>query len=413
MMPGEGRARAAHDGRETRWGRRFTAVAALVATACGGGGDGATADAGVRTTVDSTGGVHRTTNAGAPPAWSLEPLLTVANADGEEFGRVTGMAGDWAGNVYVADAMAKRVYRIGPDGALLATLGGEGAGPGEFRALKGLAFVGGRVASLDAGNARITLLAPDGAGEPQSVRWQALSGDVAIVQTAPGEAYAPLALFDEGTGASRRVYLRLIGAGTPDTLEPVAAAPRGASRAVTCEGNGGIHFFAVRYDTGEMLTPAPGGRVLAGNTGRYRLAFLSPGGDTARVFAREIAPAPVSDAEWAEIEREWSEFQERTKGTRCDRTGIERPASKPAFASAFFDDMHRVWVEAWDSAGFRFDVFDSTGVLVGTLPAPARDRSVRPYVRTGKLFYVGLDSLDVQAVHVARIVEDETTAPTP
>jgi hypothetical protein len=118
----------------------------------------------------------------------------------------------------------------------------------------------------------------------------------------------------------------------------------------------------------------------------------------------------VSDAEWAEVEVEWAEFQERTRGTRCNESGITRPATKPAFATAFFDDRGRLWVEAWEMSGFRFDVFDTTGALVGSMPAPARDRAVRPYIRTGRLYYVALDSLDVPAVHVARIVEDAATA---
>jgi len=71
-------------------------------------------------------------------------------------------------------------------------------------------------------------------------------------------------------------------------------------------------------------------------------------------------------------------------------------------------------VEAYDCTGFRFDVFDSTGALVGELPAPARDRSVTPAVLGGRLHYVALDSLDVQTLRVARVVEprgDATPVP--
>lgn len=397
-----------------RWSRSTVATAGfalgalLGAVACSGGDDETAANGGVRVTVDSTGGVYRTTNSGTPPAWRLEPLLTVERAGSEEFGAITGVMGDWGGNVYVADAHARRIYRFDDDGALIATLGGEGAGPGEFRAMQGLAFVGGKLAALDAGNARISLLPPDGQGEAQSVRWQALTGDVTLEQTAPGEAYAPISIAQPGERVSRRrLYLRLIGAGNPDTLAPVEALWPSVPGAIVCErpAEGSLRFFGARYAARGLLALAPGQRVLVGHSDRYHLALVSPAGDTLRVIARDVAPAAITDAEWAVVEREWTEFQANTRGDRCNESGITRPAAKPAFASAFFDDVGRLWVEAWETEGFRFDVFDSTGVLVGSMPAPARDRAVRPYVRAGRLLYVTLDSLDVPAVRVARIVE--------
>jgi hypothetical protein len=273
--------------------------------------------------------------------------------------------------------------------------------------MQGLAFVGGKLASLDAGNARIGLVAPDGEGAPEAVRWQGYTGDVTLEQTAPGEAYAPFFMRGTDGGASRRGFLRLINAGTPDTLAPVEALKPAPPRSTTCETpDGSLHFFSVRYAPRGFLAPAPGRRLVAGHTAHYRLAYVAPSGDTLRVIGRDLPPAPVSDAEWAEVEEQWSEFRERTRGGRCDEASVERPAAKPAFASAFHDDRGRLWVEAWDTAGFRFDVYDSTGVLVGELPAPAdRDRSVRPYVRTGRIVYVAKDSLDVQSVRVANIVE--------
>ncbi|HEY0971041.1 MAG TPA: efflux RND transporter permease subunit [Gemmatimonadales bacterium] len=389
------------------------AGAALVASACTSSGDtNASADDAVRTTVDSAGGVVHVTNTGTPPRWSLEPLLTIERAGDEELGRVTGVAADWAGYTYVADAIARRIHRITPEGELLVSVGREGAGPGEFRSMDGLAFVGGKLASLDAGNGRIGLVAPDGEGAPESVRWQAFTGDVTLEQTAPGEAYAPLFVRGTGDAPGRRLFLRLINAGTPDTLAPVEALKPAAPRSTTCEtSDGALHFFSVRYSPRGFLAPAPGQRLVAGDGAHYRLAYVAPSGDTLKVVARDVAPVPVSDAEWAEVESDWTEFRERTRGGRCDDASITRPAAKPAFASAFHDDRGRLWVEAWDTAGFRFDVFDTTGALVGELPAPPeRDRSVRPYVRTGRLVYVAKDSMDVQSVRVATIAERDPAA---
>jgi len=74
----------------------------------------------------------------------------------------TGLAADGNG-VYVADPSAGRVLRFDRAGQLVFAEGRPGGGPGEFRSLRdvevddrGLAWV------LDRGNARITILGPDG-----------------------------------------------------------------------------------------------------------------------------------------------------------------------------------------------------------------------------------------------------------
>ena len=370
---------------------------------------------GARTTVDTIAGVPHVANAGTPATWRLEPLLDVAEAGGEPFGRLTGVTGTAAGDVYAADALARRIYHFAPDGRFVAALGREGGGPGEFRSMRSLAWVGPHLATLDAGNGRVTLVGTDGAPGPD-VRWLALTGTgFGLEQTAPGEAYAPLPVFSpERRSTSTQVYLRLTAAGVADTLAGRRIAAEGRATGVVCEGERGIHFFSVPDSPRPYAGRAPGRRTVLGETGHYRLAVVGPAGDTVRVVTRDGANPPFTDAEWAATREDWAEFQERVRGTRCDPADITRPASKPAFAEIFFDDRARMWVEAYDRAGFRFDVFDSTGALVGELPAPARDRSVTPAVLGGRLHYVALDSLDVQTLRVARVVEprgDATPVP--
>ena len=359
------------------------------------------------TRVDTVAGVPNVVSVGEPPAWRLEELVALGEAEGEPFGRVTGVTGTAEGELFVADAIAKRIYRFAPDGRFVAALGREGGGPGEFRSMRSLAWTGPWLATLDAGNGRVTRVGVDGApAEP--VRWLALTGSgFGLEQTSADEAYAPVPVYAAGSrSTSTRVYLRITGDGVADTLRGAAIPQPAAGGAVVCEGAGGIHFFAVPDAPRHYQTRAPGRRQVVGHSGGYRLALLDERGDTVRVVRRELANPPFGDAEWAEVQREWGEFQERTRGTRCDPSGIERPASKPAFAAAFFDDVGRMWVEAYDTAGFRFDVFDSTGALVAQLPAPPRDRSVDPAIRAGRLHYVAQDSLEVQTVRVARIVEE-------
>lgn len=380
---------------------------ALGAVACTGGDDIATN--GLVVSIDTVGGVPHVLNSGTSERWSLDSTVNIADAGGEPFGRITGVVGDWKGGLYVADAIALRVYRFAPDGSYLGSLGGKGSGPGEFRSMEGLAWVAGKLASLDAGNGRVTLLAADGEDPPLSVKWQALTGALTLEQTRPGEAYAPIAVPSAEPGRMDTKYLRLIGTGVPDTL-PDYRAPLSRAAAVSCVSPGQIAGFSIPFAPRPYAARAPGNGTVVGSTGSYRLALLDAAGDTVRVTARDEQPVPVSDAEWADAQARWANFQEQNRGADCDVSGITRPASMPAFRGTLFDDRGRLWVEAVAVGGYRLDVFDSTGVLVAELPAPPRDPSVPMSVRTGRLFWTSADSLGVQTVHSARVVEQATAS---
>ena len=60
------------------------------------------------------------------------------------------------GTLAVADAGNHRVALFSPGGEALASLGGEGEGPGEFLLLSGLASIGDTLIAYDGRQSRIT-----------------------------------------------------------------------------------------------------------------------------------------------------------------------------------------------------------------------------------------------------------------
>lgn len=378
-------------------------VAATAIAACSGSGEGGDDALALRVTVDSAGGFRRVRNAGVPARWRLDSAIAVSEADGRPFGRIAGVVGDWRGGIYVADADARVIHRFDARGSYLGSVGGEGAGAGQFRQMAGLAWVGGRLASLDAGSGRITLLPADGEGDAASIGWAAPDGEVRLEQTRPGEAYAPVAVRDGGGGAGV-AHIRLLGAGTPDTLR-VRSRQAGGNAVVTCRLASGTVTFDIPFAPRPFAARAPDMRSVTGHTGSYRLAVLDARGDTLQVMERELPAVPVGDEDWAGAQEQWTLFQEEHAGASCDASVFQRPVAKPAFRDVYWGDGGRLWVEAAAPVGFRFDVFDSTGVLVGELPAPDRDPTVPVAIRSGWFYWSSTGSGGVRTVHAARLVE--------
>ena len=96
-----------------------------------------------------------------------EPLLTLGTrgtpSDDQPFNRPTNVAVAPNGDVYVSDGYGNaRVHHFRADGRLIASWGGPGGGPGEFRIPHGIAVVGDRVLVADRENDRIQVFDLEG-----------------------------------------------------------------------------------------------------------------------------------------------------------------------------------------------------------------------------------------------------------
>ena len=89
--------------------------------------------------------------------FGLEDVLTVGDPDA--FGQIADLVVDAGGNIYVLDGYNKKVLRFAGSGDLLATAGGEGGGPGEFRFPSAIAiFQDTTLFVLDPGNMRMSAI---------------------------------------------------------------------------------------------------------------------------------------------------------------------------------------------------------------------------------------------------------------
>ena len=370
-------------------------AAALLFTACAPKAEHATS----AFQVDTIGGVVHARNTGPAPTLDADrhTWSPAAAASAPPLGAVWSLVADPAGNVYLADESNARIVVFDSAGRFRRVLGRRGHGPGEFEDLASLAWAGDTIAALDWRNGRVMFLGTDGSWRG-SVPAQPISGPEIRLRRAGGTFYQPGYRPAPGGHGIERLLIGYHGAGLRDTL--VLPDMRIEGNAVECSANGGIAGFSVPFAPTSIVTVSPDGDVVAARSDDYRIAFLRPNGDTARVVARDVAPVPVTDSEWAAGTAEFREFRRKYPNANCQPAEMTRPGAKAPLRSISFDPHGQMWVERWTVDGVAFDLFAQSGRLVGEVSAPLRDEMVPPYVRGGKVYLAVPDSTGEDGVTV-------------
>ena len=385
------------------------ALSSILATACVPDPPASPGD--LVTTFDTIGGVVHVANTGiAPPARlnlvvSIGPKTLAQTESPDEFGWVSSVALGPDQAVYVADAMNDEIRVFGLDGVHRRTFGREGEGPGEFGYLHSLAWAGDRLLALDGHLGRVTEFSADGQVLGQRRTEGGLSGAPAGIRLHPvgfDETYQ----FAYGIRGVR--YVGHNGRGlTADTLHQMEGPPR-RSPVIICEHEGGTGIFYVPFAPGHAQTPGPGAVMYGAMTDVYRISVLAGESDTLRVIERTLPPEPVLDAEWEAGNEEFREFRAQRRSASCEPSGPFRPETKPFIGGMYVAPDGKLWIRVIRTAGDRWEVFDTDGRLLGSVPAPvARDAlkdRVVPWFGADRLVTIRQDSLDLDHVEVWRFV---------
>lgn len=314
-------------------------VLGLSATLAGGcATDAPSAASGDLTTAfDTIAGVVRVTNAGAPPEWRLTRVVSIGPGSvteeeaPDEFGRVSAVALGPDGTVFVADIANSEIRVFGPDGSHLRTFGRDGEGPGEFRSIYSVAWVGDRLLTYDPSLGRIGEFS--GAGEWLGQRRTAgsVSGSPAFMRFFP---VGPDEAFRVALGG-RFIWVGIDSRGdTGDTVPWLSARGDlpGMVETVVCEGGGVSGFYPHAAAAKHVQHPASGGVMYSAWGYFYRVAVTGGDGDTLRVIERTLPTEPVSDERWAAGSAEFEEAKERFQFS--SRTPTATPAATPGRTAA-------------------------------------------------------------------------------
>ena len=395
--------------------RPFVTVLALVAAtlfaACNPDIDtrtGTPATDVVTTTIDTIAGVIRVANTGTPPDWLLTQVTSIGpkslseTRSPDEFGGVYDVALGPDQSVIVADDMNYEIRVFGLDGAHRLTFGRSGEGPGEFGHLNSVAWLGDRLLALDTELGRISEFSAEGqflgqrrirgrlSGGPGWVRFYPVGADEAYYVTIPLSSTS--GRWWEFVGVDSRGE-------TGDTLLQLEG-PNVAT--INCEHGDGISFAEIPFGAKLVQRPGPSGVMYSAMTEAYRIALTSANDDTVRVIERSLPPEPVSDEEWAAGNSDYRALRDKYPLMRCDPVRPPRPDAKPFIEQIDIANDGKLWVEVIREAGNRWEIFDTDGRLLASLPAPARGH-LPPAIGTDHVLTVRKGDFDLDYVDVWRI----------
>ena len=371
--------------------------------------------------------------------WRLEdqPLLTIGSLDGPEaigtvgqfFPPAPGLALLDDGGIALADGQADEIRIYDASGTRIATAGRSGDGPGEFRGLRAIERFGGD--SLLAWDSRagfyvgrLSVFTSTGV----FVRTVPLPPGVAVGSVAGvlrnGTALVELqsAELDEweppGVGEFRmpRLYQRI--ATTGELLGEFGPVP---GREMIATGR--MQTSLVYY--GRDTHVAVGDRfIYTGDSGRFEIAVHDPEtGTVLRRVSRPYDPVPVT-AEEVSSRRERQRrsrvradsasarinpaLQQRLRAMQPDVDEIPARDTYNVFNRILEDGEENLWVRHQVSASDSvrtWSVFGPTGSWLGEVNIPI-GLTVEAIGRE-EILVVGRDDLDVQYVHLYRLVKYE------
>jgi hypothetical protein len=354
----------------------------------------------------------------------LEPEVEIGVLDGDEpymFGRISSLAVDRDGSIYVMDQQARELRVFGPDGIHRGTWGRDGGGPGEFGGPDGGLTVlsDGRVVVRDPGNARLQVFGADGSTLEE---WPVIPGGFSTS--------SPMWL----TGDDTLLTLVLMNLGAPiedwrsglqrvssdgeilDTLEVPESDYEPAFLEASTENN--VSRSTVPFWPGEHWSWHPDGYFVHGIAREYVFTLLRPEGP---LRVERVVELPSVTAGEAREERARRTANLRRTDPNWRWNGPDIPDRKPPYDEIYTGLDGRIWVyrqgpgvevddpdhdpsdpdaveDRWRDTPL-FDVFESDGTFLGTAEAPLNfSRYPNPVFRGDRVWATTRDELGVQRV---------------
>ncbi len=318
----------------------------------------------------------------AVPRWRGSIDLTLggdATSSGADFARVTGIAVDPAGRIFVADGEDQQIRVFSATGTALPSIGRKGSGPMEFKRLAAIAFgPDGKLWTRDEGNARLALL--DVAKAPPTLsrvipmkqftggsRWP-------ITFEREGQVIDESIWFDKTVDAFRPLRLRISNTGDVlrvDTLVVPPGAFAGEHNATKVQKDAAgtvIGMSSRRYAQPHgpkwLRAYGPNGMRADAVGSSYAVRIYDGNGRLVRTIAREVPPVPLSARE------------RKLADSTIDAIKVDVPfgvpSAKAPIIGILWTQAGELWVERAmpDGAVREADVYDAKGQRIAVAEWP-------------------------------------------
>lgn len=314
---------------------------------------------------------------------AAEEVWRLGDEDDEQetiFGLIGDGLVDKQGNTYLLDTILSTIYKVGPDGTILANLGHEGDGPGEFRNAQSMVFLpGGDLGIHEMMPGGISTLGLDGQPKPRFSN--GVGGSAGMRHIMNMDA-------DENSVVIGQTATDLGGNQGITSVHSLASYARDGSLIKTFfeekeEMTGGrIVLGGDGHDFAQYWCLGSGGRVVVFQENQeYKLEVFDAAGEPEMIIRREYKPVNRSDKDIARDERQREAMRKRFGS--MDSSPIPKIARH--ITGAYTRPNGNLWVKnsqgdsdcPENSIGY-FDVFNKAGQYVKRIRIeadydPARD----------------------------------------
>ncbi|MGE0438850.1 MAG: hypothetical protein AB7L66_01065 [Gemmatimonadales bacterium] len=323
-----------------------------------------------------------------------------------EFTRVVGVRALADGRVLILDGGDNRMLIADFGRDSVATVGGQGAGPGEYRRPFALAAIGrDSTVIIDPGNRRWLVHAAGGVLQTLPPDYPATVATRGAARTGDGNGrlmvVGPPTITEKtdriGKGDSVVVTLVTIRSAAADTVARLLASPVSMPKQFDAAGKvTRVDFITPPWAVGEEAMLFPDGWLGVARLEPYRVDWRTPAGEWVRG-----APLPIAEVKAGPRERDafLAAQQERTGRPAPQPPADAWPAAVPPFqpgplVPAPDGTLLIRRTPTADHPGDRYDRVDRQGRLVGWLELPAGDRLIA--AADGQAYVVRTDDDGIQ-----------------
>lgn len=325
-----------------------------------------------------------------------------------ELTKVLGVAIAPDGSVLVQEEASQRVLRFAPDGRFLASSGGKGSGPGEFRSMMPWGRApDGTLWINDPGNSRVTVMGADGGYLRTLPIMNTDRLHVPVQVDRAGHLLMQVIRNPQSPNFDIAIQRRTLDGTILDTLTVPSCPPPGPHPTRMLRvANRPMVYPLLPAALSEI---ASDGAIWCSSGRSYVLYKLGLGrGDTLRAITGRATPvrypAAMRDSAIAEFRR----AVVKAGGKEGDVDASAIPTERPAIVSLAEDDQQRLWVlvPTADAVGQRYDVYSPAGALLARVVVPvAVFPRFTPIVVGNQLYAIVRDEDDVPTVVRFRIAK--------